>query len=367
MLLATTATTIFKTVGFDSNKNLTDVSTAIQTPRDINVTGISFVSSATNAPAMFDMIGTVNSSIDACEFKANPAIASTSSMAGAIKLDAVGAVTCNHVNIRNCFFRNLGTSIKSDYDITNISIYDNYFSHVDAGIIFFKTPVGGQGSQYGPTYVDVDNNEFDNVNNQGLFVGSNGAGASFIHSSNNIYNNVGIGYNNTLGELQQATEVISFNTFANESTNDVFNRFLALNSQPLSNFVGAIKPIIVGPSILQDVNSDGTTFIASNNNKQICVLPRSSYYVGSTHYATQYIKLNYTITRAGNLIRQGTLEVNINNNTNDMLMDDDFTCVGNTDGDVVFYVDLTRSDVTVINATNNGTDCSIVYSVYVRQ
>ena len=50
-----------------------------------------------------------------------------------------------------------------------------------------------------------------------------------------------------------------------------------------------------------------------------------------------------------------------------MLMDDDFTCVGNTDGDVVFYVDLTRSDVTVINATNNGTDCSIVYSVYVRQ
>lgn len=367
VLTVNTATSIFNTVGFDANNMLTSVDTAIQTPRDITITGISFVSSSTGAPAMLNLLGVINSNIDNCEFKADPSMASTGSMANAIGLSAVGAITCDHVNIRNCFFRNLGTAIKSDYDITNISIYGNNFSHLDSGVIFYKTPVGGQGSLFGPSYVDIENNEFDNINNQGLFVGSNAIGTSFIHSSNNIYNNVGIGYNNPLGELHQSTEVITFNTFANETTNDVFNRSLILNSQPLSNFVGLIKPTVVGPSILQDVNSIGSILIASNTSKSVYSLARSSYYVTNIRYSTQYIKLNYTITRSGNLVRQGVFDMTVNNSINDLLMDDDFTCSGNTDGDVVFYVDLTRSDVLVVNATNTGADCTITYSVYVRQ
>ena len=365
--ISTGTLSILKTVGLNGSGLMTDISSAIQTPRDINIYGITFISSATSALPMVDMVGVLNGSIDNCEFKATSTIASTGTMATGISLDAVGAITCNQVNINNCVFNHLGTSISSNSDIINIKIYNNSFNNVDSGIIFSNNLTGGQGSQYGPTYVGISGNDFNNINNQGVYVGQNLSGYSFIRSSDNTYNNVGVGYNNSLGELQQSTDVITYKTFSNESNNDIFGRLIAINKQPLTNFTGSIKPIVNGPIILQDVNSNGGTSIPATSTQQLLVLPRGIYYAAGSTITTKYVRLNYTLTRDGNLIRQGIFEVNINNNTGDYIMDDKFTCTGNTDGDLVFSIELTRSDVVIINATNSGTLCEVDYSVYVRQ
>lgn len=367
VLLATTTTSIFRTVGADINGNVAAISSAASTPQNVNISGMTFVSTLTNAQPMLTLDSVKNSTVENCEFRANTAIASTSTMAAAISMKSTGAIVCEYVQIKDSTFNHLGTAIVSDYDLNYVNIEKNNFYNVDEGIIFFKDPVGGQGSQNGPNFVEVTKNNFDTVNKQALFVGQNITGKSDVHSSNNTYIDVGIGYNNPLGDLAPVTEVIAYKTFFNVSDNDTFGRLSVLNTQPLSAFTGNIKPLISGPVNYSPAHEINYVTVGNLATTQVLAYPRESYIAGSRTNSTQIIDVKYVITRNDVYVREGTLELTIDNSTGDHTMNDTFTCVGNTDGNIAFIVDLIRTDVAVIKAVNSGAAANISITINVRQ
>lgn len=367
VLVNTTSSSIFRTVGTDISGDVVDISSAVNTPRNINIHGMTFVSTLTNAQPMLKLDSVKYSIIQNCEFLADPALASTSTMAAAITMLATGAISCEHVQIKDSTFNHLGTAIVSDYDLSHVIIENNNFYNVDGGIIFFKNPQGGQGSQLGPNYVEIKNNSFDTINNQALFVGQNITGKSYVNSLNNNYINVGIGFNNSLGDLAQSTEVIAYKTFANTSDNDTFDRLNVINNTPLTAFTGSIKPIISGPVIYSP--SYETNYVSLGNLATATVLsyPREVFSAGSRINSTQVIEMKYVITRNNAYVREGTLELSINNSTGAHTLTDNFTCVDNSDGNLSFITDLARADVAIIKAVNSGPAADISITINVRQ
>lgn len=367
VLLNSTTSSIFRTVGADLNGNIVSIASAARTPQNINIYGLTFVSTLTNAQPMLKMDSVKHSFVQNCEFRGNTAIASTSTMASAISMLATGAIVCEHVQIKDSVFNHLGTAIVSDYDLNHVIIEKNNFYNLDAGVIFFKSPTGGQGSQYGPNYVEVSNNSFDTINKQALFVGQNITGKSYVQSLSNSYTDVGIGYNNSLGDLSQSTEVITYKTFANVSDNDTFNRLTVLNSQPLTAFSGSIKPLISGPITYKPDYEINFVSVGNLATAQVLAFPREVFIAGARTNSTQIIEAKYVITRNDAYVREGNLVLTINNSSGNFTLTDNFTSVGNSDGNVAFITDLARSDVAIVKAVNGGAAADISISINVRQ
>lgn len=365
VIVNSSPSTIFRTVGTTIDGEITNISSAANTPIHINVKGITFQSPVENADPMLVLDCVKNSYIEKCEFVADPAIASTSTMANAIELLAVDALLCENLHISECEFKSLGTAINSEYNLDNLSVSNCDFYNLDAGISFGKDLAPGQTQ--GPQHVIIFRNHFENINNQALYVGQNLSGINTVQSSYNKYINVGIGYNNPLGDLKQSTEVITFKTMGNSSQADMFSRWQVINSTPLSGITGSILPLIKGP--WTGTSGGGNQNIPGGvNTRQLSVIPRGSYVSGAFTNNFQTIEVKYTLTRTSPYLhREGTVAITVDNTTNTAVITDKFHTNGVSDGELVFSVDLLRSDIAVVKVTNYNANGVISYVVNVRQ
>jgi len=366
ILVATTTASIFQTVGSNLSSVLTDVNSAAKTPKNIKIDGVTFVSSLTNAGSMVKLNCAVDSIITNCAFIGNTSIASTSTLAAGVEMIGLGALTCDNVGIRECVFSNLGTAIKSDYDIVNIDIHDNKFKSVDTGIAFSKNLTGGVGSLNGPQHVNIHDNSFYLVNNQGLYVGNNFSGVNYIKSFNNSYSKVGIGYGSTNGDFSPVTDVITFNSYQNSSSNDDFSRLLALNTGSVAQFT-SIAPVVNGPCTYSSFTGTPLAIAIGTTTYPLFVWPTiSSYGIHGISSVGQEIEIDYTLS-IGTTIRRGLITVLVNNGTSTIT--DNFTFSGANDGGTTFSVNLSNPQAIEIMATTVSPSFagSLNYSVYVRQ
>jgi len=366
VLIATTTASIFQTVGSNLSSVLTDVNSAAQTPKNIKIDGLTFVSSATNADSMLKFNCAVDSIISNCAFIGNTSVASTSTLAAGVEMIGLGALTCDNVKIRECVFRNLGTSIKSDYDIVNIEIYDNKIYSTDAGIVFSKNLTGGVGSLNGPQHVNIHDNSFYLINNQGLYVGNNFSGVNYIKSFNNSYSKVGIGYNSSNGDFSPVSDVITFNSYQNSSSNDDFSRLIALNNGNIGQFT-AISPVINGPCTYSSFTATPLNISIGTSTYPLFIWPTiNNYGIHGISSVGQEIEVDYTLS-IGTTIRRGLIKVLVNNGNS--TISDSFTYSGSNDGSTSFSVDLSNSQAIKIMATTTSPSYSgsLNYSVRVRQ
>lgn len=366
VLVATTTASIFQTAGSNLSNVITDVNSAATTPKNVRIDGVTFVSSLTNADSMIKFNCLVDSVIQNCAFVGNPAIASTSTLATGIEMIGLGALTCDNVNIKECVFENIGTSIKSDYDIVNIEIHSNKFKNVDTGVVFSKNLTNGVGSLNGPQHVNIHDNDFNIVNNQAVYVGNNYSGSNYVKSYNNSYSNVGIGYQNTNGDLSPVTDVITFKSFQNSSENDNFSRLIALNTGSISSF-SSIMPVINGPCAFRTQTTTPLAISIGTSAYPMFVWPTiNSYGIHGISSTGQTIEVDYTLS-IGSTTRRGLISVQVNNGVSTIT--DNFTYSGDNDGNTTFSVDLSNSKAIVIKANTNSTlySGSLNYSVYVRQ
>lgn len=361
---SSTATT-FRTVGTTINGVVTSISSAANLPKFINISGITFQSTLSNSNSIVKLDCAQDSIIEKCEFVGNPAVASTSTLAGGVELLGLDALTCNNVHITECNFNNLGTAIKCDYNLDNMAVSHCDFYNIDAGIMLAKSLAPGQTR--GPEHVNIFRNHFEKVNNQAVYVGQNLAGINTVQSSFNKYVNVGIGYNNTLGDLKQSTEVITFKTQGNSSQDDDFTRWQTINSNSLSSFTGQIYPTVKGPwsGVLGGSILNIPAVVGTYN---LVVVPRGSYISGAFTSNFQTIEIKYTLTRnSPYLNREGLVVISVDNTTNTFTITDKFTSNVTSDGDLSFTVDLTRSDVAVVKYLNFGLAGVFSYVTSVRQ
>lgn len=202
---------------------------------------------------------------------------------------------CENVQVLNCKFDGLHQGITSTGTVIRPVIERNIFSNLDQGIVF-----GAADSATGPSNGLIDNNRFENIVNEAIYVGANPDNIRSNHlSSNNFFiqsgNGIGLADYITTGEKS----VIVFNAAGNKSVNDYFHRRTVANDNPGSAFY--YNPLIQGSTTIDD-GSTYTKLVAIAANAPVATFGLTG--------TDQAITVRYQLTNAG-LSRKGELLINI--------------------------------------------------------
>jgi hypothetical protein len=346
-------------------------------PRNIRINGITFVNSTTNAAPIMQLDAISDSIIEQCEFIGDiSAPASTSSLVSAINFRDIGTYPANktdNIKIKNCTFYKLNKAIESNYDIGNIIISENTFKTVDEGIVLGKTVSYSTGSFYGPQHVAITANRFDNIKKQAIYAGSTSTTYyTDINSTNNYFYDVG---NNGLGDTvkTQAFEIIRFNSFGNNSTNDTFDRLNQIlvtqkDDYLEQNSTASAISLIAGPAVLTSKTPNVYNITGSGSPVPMFVYPLSKYRY-ETNSTVQIITFDYTINKPTiGLVRKGTLDVVVSGTT--ATVKDVFTSNDDIEGPKVIFnaqVNVSRNLVVVYQNNQSTAKGNIIYTYTVRQ
>jgi len=257
-----------------------------------------------------------------------------------IEIRGLGATTTKNLKINNCIFEKLSTAIVSKYDSSEIYISNSQFRNLTIGIDFFDYRAGGYGSwpnvpaysvpvSVGPQHVFIQNNRFENIYEQAVFVGTNTNNTpSFINSTNNEYFNCG---NRLTTEASQSYEVLGYYTPNNTSFNDYFFRTDEYNT--VTNTATAYLPTVMSPAYIQSRAPVTATLNPS-------ILTFQPVLTVAKTPTDQSIKLSYIATQAS-VTRRGDLLVTCN--SNGPAVTDTYTYIGADDGQIVFTATITTS------------------------
>jgi len=239
-----------------------------------------------------------------------------------IDIRGYNACTSENILIDNCQFEGLYYDVKSNYDTNHIVIQNNSFKYSTYGIAF-NTATNVVATS-GPTYARIVNNKFQNIYNQGIYVGPNQNGAPTNHvSENNSFIRVG-DRGVTEGSNSVGTSVIKFETRGNSSVNDYFGRERFHNQNFGSTYT--YYPLIDGRTTI-DLNSVSTATLAAFTSTTIMRLPITGN--------AQFLSLKYNCTSYDTTInKMGTLQVYIRPGAtpSDVQLFDEYNMTGNDGG-----------------------------------
>jgi hypothetical protein len=232
----------------------------------------------TSALNLLNLDSAINSVIKRVEFKGNYLYTnplSPNENYVALDMKAFGAgdseISASGNVIEKCIFTGFNNGILSNYDIKNLLIKESSFSNLVKGIAFNTDTPTGNG---GPQHIKIENNRFDKIEEEAIYVGDNNFEVgSYVTSQNNIFNDVG-NYNIWGQTASSGTAVISFLSENNSSINDHFDRLQYQNSTDIINAPASAStyflPLIDGRSTIdnfyvstKEINpgSTGTTFL----------------------------------------------------------------------------------------------------------
>lgn len=262
-----------------------------------------------------------------------------------------------NIFIENCTFDALNIGIHGAGTVTRSVIADNLFNNLFNGILFEGTP-----GQVGPNNSSITHNRFQNIVNQGIFVGANyNSVASNNISSENFFVQVGNGTGLTDYVTVAQSPVITFLSLGNRSINDTFVRKeLFTTATSLTGLY--YNPLISGKSFIEDSAVYGVNIPAvSNTNTTVMNIPLT----GSDQMAT----LNYQLTN-NSLSRKGELIVNVASDGFMSVTDTyNYSASASTLSNVIQLLSITdvnkftTDDIsiqTVINYFNNGSQYLLI-------
>ena len=221
--------------------------------------------------------------------------------------------------VENCQFENLSYPIVSDWDVDNIAIKGNTFRNLFKGITFAENLTTATGHLYGPSKVSIQNNLFEHIERQAIWVGENARYNNQINSENNHFVDVG---NNNNGDADPATSIIKFGSHGNSSTNDNFERLWYMQTTELDT---PQYEVIEGTAQVKLKFMDKKVLPESTQTQTLLRIPYASTVTSVT--------IDYTLEKAG-LARKGTL--NVVASGAGISYKDSYAVAGSSDGDVIF-------------------------------
>jgi hypothetical protein len=329
----TTGTGVFQTVDFEGRRNespyspsnllqgefdatstssLTFSITGPGRPKNIHIEGMTLRHSSSTsvilAQSLISLDCVENAVIRSVKFQGRDTWTAPASNPSYVGIDLRGysaLLTSENIVIDNCQFTGLYYDVKSNYDTNNIVIQNSSFTSSTFGIAFSTTT--NVLATDGPTYNRILNNKFQDIYNQGIYVGPNLSGAATFHVvENNSFVKVG-DRGDTQGNSAVGTSVIRFATPGNASVNNYFGREkfhnLKLGTSPDST--STYYPLIDGRATI-DLNSVTTATASAFTSTSIMRLPITGN--------AQYLQLKYTAMSAetvDNIQRFGTLQIYI--------------------------------------------------------
>jgi hypothetical protein len=302
-------------------------------PSFTNATGVNLIgltlqygesTSKINALPLLRFDGAKDSYIFNCKFSGSYSSGNTSD-AGYAGIDIRGAGSGETANsiIDNCTFNNLYYGIKSNYDIADQTISRSKFKNLRKGIVFRETTV--LGNTTGPVRTKITGNKFENIEREGIYVGTSTV-PTYNASSYNTFVSV--------GDSGSGYSVINFLSQGNTSVGDNFRRFLDLNTSTGATF----------NSLVTGKNYTDHTSVYSSDITTSTVLAKFPY-SGDQEYKVQYsvVKSSSGVSRKGEML----INVALIGATTTATITDTYTYAGSSDGGVVFNVGLNTATTTV--------------------
>ena len=253
-----------------------------------------------------------------------------------INIRGYGVNTSENILIDNCQFTGLHYDITSNYDTNHIVIQNSSFSQSKYSIAF--STVTNLLATSGPTYARIINNKFQDIYNQGIYVGENSTGVPTNHvSENNAFVRVG-DQGTEEGSTSLGTSVIKFVAKGNASVNDTFGRQQyhdkKLGTSPTST--STYYPLIDGKATI-DPNSASTATLAALAWVDTAFTATPIMRLPITGNA-QHLSIKYQCVGT-NINKSGTLQIYIRAGATpaDVQVADDYNIYG-TDGGLFWGV-----------------------------
>jgi hypothetical protein len=271
---------------------------------------------------------------------------STNSMGfGLYALSAI--VTCQRNKFDRIVYDGFTYGIWSKYDINNNIFSNSSFLNCQYGVNLGTGAAGSQGQVYGPRNNTVKNNNFDNVDREGILVnkgyGNKSRGNTFV----NVGNDGGGNNNNTYSQ-------ISFNVKGNSTYQDTFDRALDLRNSNLGEtYLPEVKGLAYYPSFETEVVELSTEF----GQKLLFRFPVSS----DAGIEIDYIMSSNSITE----FRKGKIHIAVDFSATDARLVDECEYTGSGNSDFIgFTATVVNNDLLVNYYNFNAGDVSTMTYTY---
>lgn len=347
--LMTTDSHIFQTIDLDTNTFAEGMDT-VTAPNNIKIEDMTLKYddsvATTQTLSLLCLDASSNSLVRNVEFKGTYATGDNADE-NYTGISLNGFPSTDSIKIENCRFENLYYGVRSNTDITDITIKDSKFLDLNRGIVFSEDPNEFPAyADIGPRFATIENNRFERIERQAVFVGtaSNTTTGTFHVSKNNKYINVG-NFGNVDNTGTTVTSVILFETDNNSSIDDYFSRYeYQLQNSGSSGFYN----VIVDGKVAIDNSHVYYRIIDAGNELTLIRLPISEN--------QQYLRVKYIVS-SGLLDRQGTLDINIGSGSSpDVHISDNYVFL-TLDVDLEWTYDTEISDQWIeIKLQNNEAD-----------
>ena len=234
-----------------------------------------------------------------------------------IELNAYSeSITTKNNVFRDIEFSNFNRFVSSDFDSADNQFDNCKFTNSKYGIVFGEnTIIGATGQKTGPVRNSISNSVFDLIEQQAIQI-TNG---EHNISNSNKFLNVG----NDISSTTTVSSIITFNTNTNVSMLDYFERTAAFvpnrsfDEKSLARYI----PEINGRTYYQNLYA---------NEISIGEIPTESNFLKLPEVKTGTIFLDYVYNESNNsIVREGTLELICNVETNEIITTDSYTIISN--------------------------------------
>lgn len=310
--LVSSTTNIFKTIDADGNDFETnDMRSGVKRAREVHIEGLTLEYDPFNASnnPLLSLDNVLNATVKNCMFRTH--ITSTSTTTFGLVSDGIGigirgtggglgsgdVNLCENVRIENCYFDSLYVGVRSTGTVLRPILEKNVLSNLDRGIEMYTVDL-----LPGPSNGIIDNNRFENIVREAIYVGPNPSNIKSNHVvSQNYFSQVGngSGLNDFITTNTSATSVINFLSNGNKSVDNTFRRKNIADNTTSTDFYYA--PLVQGRLTIIDSETTTATIRAQVLNS-IVKIPANGY--------DQYIMMNYQLYNDV-LSRKGTAIINI--------------------------------------------------------
>jgi hypothetical protein len=232
-----------------------------------------------------------------------------------IDIRGFAEVSSENVVIESCEFAGLYYGVKSNFDVSRITVSDSSFNTCVKGISF-NDPLDVNAT-VGPSRCLIQNNRFENIELEAIYAGDTNYLTFHTSQNNNFLNNIGNGNGTAPG-----SPIITFLGGENISTNDQFYRFYLEQDNFGSDTT--FLPLIFGRSTIDGINVRALLLDAEEVSSTVLKLPITTL--------NQGIELKYTINRpevaneSPAIDRMGVLNISVRNGTEpEVVITDNYT------------------------------------------
>lgn len=278
----------------------------------------------------------------------NDSSASLTATSNGLAMYALSAiVTCQRNIFDNVSVNGFANAVFAKQDVRNNRFADCQLVNHRQGFYFGIGADGvSAGEQFGPRYIIIENCYFENIDQEGIYIGR-GYGNRSI---SNTFVNVG---SNGAGYQDNETSIIRFTTTGNTSELDNFDRsnpVTALQDLEQANFGLVYKREVSGKALYSKKEPRTITLTYNTSLTNLFRLPT----VETTSFEINYVLESTFYTQ----VRRGRILISYDKDADTLQVSDEYEYTGsiNEDTRIIFNASSAAStDSIMIQYTNNNT------------